>query len=628
MAHAKASRFVFLAFMTIVVAACSGGGQSAVPQGPSAVSAPTTTGTDSHSKQTQSVTITVTIPTATTSSTTRRTLYVSQSTKSMVVTATLSSGSGRSSNATANCSGTTCTASVSAPIGTDTFSVSLYDGLNGTGNVLSTGSTTTAIVAQQPTTLSLTFNGVVSKLALAPNPSTLALGTAATAAVTVTAQDADGNTIIGSDPYASPITLSSSDTSGATQLSTTSVTSPASTVSIAYNGSKTVSSPVTVTATSGSLRATTQLTISSSTASPPPASPSPVASSAPSSPPSTGGLASPANEWPASFTPYATSSVWNTMLPAQPTLYQNSDNIIALYQTGITPGIHTQECCSGYDVSHPIYFASTSDPVVTAHCNQYCGNFNNGSSSDYTLHIPARARPASGDDHHMAVVQPDGTEDDFWEVTYPSSNWSTGQTLTAGGGAHCGNFYTGPGLIAGGATAGGNCLAAGLVRAAELQAGAINHALFLVAGGGTCNSFVFPASNSDGGNTNANCAPMGSHLWLDIPDATIQAMGITSWEKAIMIAMHDHGGYVMDNGAPNGLFNPMMEDNAQFVAMGTSPIPTDTWAAGAGWYGVTINPSGSPWTASTRYIANPSWGGINWQAHLHIVAPCYAQKTC
>jgi virginiamycin B lyase len=51
------------------------------------------------------------------------------------------------------------------------------------------------------------------------------------------AKDADGNTIIGTDPYVNPITLADSDGSGATSLSSTSITSPATgSVTFSYSG--------------------------------------------------------------------------------------------------------------------------------------------------------------------------------------------------------------------------------------------------------------------------------------------------------------------------------------------------------------------------------------------------------
>lgn len=327
-------------------------------------------------------------------------------------------------------------------------------------------------------------------------------------------------------------------------------------------------------------------------------------------------------EWPASFRPYGPTSIWNKALPANPTLYPNSDAIVSVAeQNDPGPTLRTQEY--GNDVSHPVVFASNSDPVVTAHCTLYCGNV-----QDYQLHIPAKARPAAGPDHHLAVIQPDGTEDDFWELQSSGNDWQSGQTLTYQGGVQCGNFYNGPGWAKDAATAGNACLAGGLIRAAEVQSGTINHALFLVLSCTDPNAFVFPATNGGAHCTGAGPnVPNGARIWLDVPDATIAAMGLPAWQKAILTAMHDYGGYVMDVGGSNttkatGLMNVMFEDNASYAAFGQSS-PMDQFAQSNGWNPVSVG-------GATRYIAQPDpWNpGINWAQHLHIVDPCYGQGTC
>ena len=61
-------------------------------------------------------------------------------------------------------------------------------------------------------------------------------GKPASIGVSVTAQDAEGNTITGPGTYSNPITLADSDSSGTTKLSTTTVTSPSTLVSLSYSG--------------------------------------------------------------------------------------------------------------------------------------------------------------------------------------------------------------------------------------------------------------------------------------------------------------------------------------------------------------------------------------------------------
>jgi hypothetical protein len=327
-------------------------------------------------------------------------------------------------------------------------------------------------------------------------------------------------------------------------------------------------------------------------------------------------------EWPASFRPYGATSIWNRAVPSNASrFYQGSDAIIALAEQGDPgPTIRSSEYGAGNDYSHPVVFASTSDPVVTAHCTLYCD-----AAQDFTLHIPAKALPAGGQDHHLAVIQPDGTEDDFWGTQWPGRDWHNGDTLNyAGDRGTCGNFYTGSGFTTSGATAGGACLAGGLIRAAELLAGTINHAVFLGTACTDPQTWVWPASqvgrNCVGGGPHV---PNGAHIWLDIPDSQIASMGLPTWQKAVLTALHDYGGFIMDGGGQDGLDHTtgvlwmMLEDDAQFAAFGqSSPYAQLNWSA--------INVGGA-----TRYIGADPWNpGVNWSQHLHVLDPCYAQGSC
>jgi hypothetical protein len=136
---------------------------------------------------------------------------------------------------TTSSSGLTCGVSVLAPVGSDTFAVALYDGANAGGALLGRGTATVTVGGTPNQTVGITIGGVVASVLLSfANPAP-AGGSAATLPLTVTALDADGNIIL-ADPYAQAIVLSDSDTSGATQLSATSVTSPAQAVTVAFNG--------------------------------------------------------------------------------------------------------------------------------------------------------------------------------------------------------------------------------------------------------------------------------------------------------------------------------------------------------------------------------------------------------
>ena len=306
------------------------------------------------------------------------------------------------------------------------------------------------------------------------------------------------------------------------------------------------------------------------------------------------------------------------------------------------PILRTQEPGQS-DFSHPVFIASNSDPTVTAHCYGFCKG-----TPDATIHVPSKARPAGGSDHHMAVIQPNGDEYDFWETAQNSQSggnvsrdWQGGDTVDYAGGGLCSNVTTGTGLAtAGGATAGGACLGAGRTDVADLQTGnSMNHAMFTglmcVADGVK----VYPANAALNGSgtcsgSPANHVPMGARLWLDLTDAQIDAMGLTPPERTILKTWHHYGVYVMDVG--NGCTHCMSSEGSPFANMGpVGDPPEEESAYGAqpasalmgqsdGWQAVNISGATIP-----RYaFADPWKPGVTLINHIHIVDPCYAQGTC
>jgi hypothetical protein len=246
------------------LSACSGGrtGSSSLPQ---------VTATAASSGP-QSITLTIKIPaassSASTSVSTRRPLYVSSATKSASIA--VNSGTPVVVNLTAsspNCSaasgGLVCTATVSAPVGPDTFSETLYSATNTGGSVLSQGRTTTTIVAGKANTVTLTLSGVIASLSLSFTGSAPVSGTKSTVGLAVNFLDAAGESIIGPAAFATPVTLTDTDTSGSTTLSSGTTTgstltlnypADASALSLNYNGSTSFSKAV-IAAVAGSIAA-------------------------------------------------------------------------------------------------------------------------------------------------------------------------------------------------------------------------------------------------------------------------------------------------------------------------------------------------------------------------------------
>lgn len=164
----------------------------------------------------------------------RRPSYVSPSTRyALIVDTTASSGS---STTRVSCN-PDCTAEIQAPVGVNTFAISLQD-ISGT--LLSSGSITTTIVVNQENDVSITFNPIVKSIAL-PNLSA-APGSPKALAVSVTALDPDGNTIVGpgtfQDASGNPIviTVTDIDPKGATTLIGSTISGPNDVLTLNYNG--------------------------------------------------------------------------------------------------------------------------------------------------------------------------------------------------------------------------------------------------------------------------------------------------------------------------------------------------------------------------------------------------------
>ncbi|MFN2527743.1 MAG: hypothetical protein ABR584_03405 [Candidatus Baltobacteraceae bacterium] len=242
------SALLLTAFAATVLSACGGGGGSAIP--PSVLQG---------SGGRAAASLVITIPAASQSSA-RQPKYVSPNTQSVTISSSSAlsapSGSpctGTGNSLTCNTTGTssgctsaggtlTCTFNLIAQVGSDSFTLTMFSGTNGTGSTLSSGTVSANVSATGPNNIPVTLSGVVDSVSVALASSSPATGASVTIPVTVTAKDPSGATILGPGTYNNPITLTNSDTSGATTLSTTSVPAPGTAVTLTYNGSASLTS--------------------------------------------------------------------------------------------------------------------------------------------------------------------------------------------------------------------------------------------------------------------------------------------------------------------------------------------------------------------------------------------------
>jgi virginiamycin B lyase len=208
---------------------------------------PATTGSTGPSPSSGStpVTFVVSIPAGASASArlshARRPHYISPSTQSIGITLggktllTANVAAGSKACKSAGTKARICIAHATAPSGTQTFVVTAYDGAGGTGNVLATGNVPATLQPGSAQSVRLSLTGKAESIALSLSSPYPLAGKPSTSAVSVSALDADGNTIVGA--YAASVKLSDLDPSGATKLSASSVADSSTGVTLSYDGS-------------------------------------------------------------------------------------------------------------------------------------------------------------------------------------------------------------------------------------------------------------------------------------------------------------------------------------------------------------------------------------------------------
>lgn len=360
------------------------------------------------------------------------------------------------------------------------------------------------------------------------------------------------------------------------------------------------------------------------------------------------------NNWPpASWRPYRSTSIWNRPVdPAVDVVHPNSaamvTQILALHERGAPPVGHlvAGRADTDGDYSHPLYFAREDDPWFTLDFAYHnAPGWGPHSLQGTRLQIPDLARPAGGSDHHLVVVQPperDGSgnyvrdsagnhvywEYDLWDVT---SKPAGGGTLRCGwGGRH---DFQGDGFGPGAnGTAARFGLVAGTIRANELVAGLIDHALFAVVrvgagpndldfgygtrrGDSENGSFVWPATHGDAFDENddgipdfADVPPMGARLWLDMSELAIEGLRLPAWKTTILKALARYGAYFGDTGGPGLGFQ--FDGGQAYTSFGVAD-PLVAYAADNGFrpsgqdFVFDLSADSSGWLSSLRVLVPP-----------------------
>jgi len=217
-----------LAFvLTLALAACGGGGgggTSGGGGGGGGIVTPPTAG------PTQAFLV-IQLPSVGPSGT-KRPLFVDPSTNSIGISINgVPVAPSAVSTACNNSTPQTCSATIAAPPGDDTFDILL-----GVGNTAqSHGTVTATIVAGQTTTLHLTFHGIVASAVFKLDRIAPPAGAPSTIHLSMIAYDPAGNQIIGDD-YDTPVTVAQTDPSGHMHLASNVFRNPTDALDVNYDG--------------------------------------------------------------------------------------------------------------------------------------------------------------------------------------------------------------------------------------------------------------------------------------------------------------------------------------------------------------------------------------------------------
>jgi hypothetical protein len=227
--------------------------------------------------------------------------------------------------------------------------------------------------------------------------------------------------------------------------------------------------------------------------------------------------------------------------------------------------------------------------------------------------------PGGGSDAHVVVMdQSTNTEYEFWQAVLDDN------ARTIGGHA-CGRLsmfgdariVNSGGVDGDGGNAANTGLYAGQIRAVELVAGKIAHAIAINVKC-TNGAHVYPATGNALTCGGANQPADGQFFQLLYSDAEIDALPVAAWKKVVLHAMHQYGFYVDDTfGGDQHSFALHFESNKMFEAFGYED-PFVTYAKAH--LTEDISQSGGAY----YYHLAP---GVDW-SRIQVVKPCVIQVSC
>ena len=234
---------------------------------------------------------------------------------------------------------------------------------------------------------------------------------------------------------------------------------------------------------------------------------------------------------------YASNSFWNTKIPSSPALESNSAAIVQASLSAFKSNANFANT-DGWGIA--IVKAGSSSKTYSIGCTHF------DCDTPVSFRIPAGAKPTTGSDQHLVVI--DGTKElDMWGAEYnaASDTWSAGSryvTSAYGWGAICGL-----GQHCNGAVAAGFAAFGGIPRPEDFTGDLIAHALTVTSPFTRDNFVACPATHSDGDESSANAIPEGARIQLD-PAFNVSGQSWPHWKKVIARTLQVYGAYVSDTG--------------------------------------------------------------------------------
>lgn len=258
--------------------------------------------------------------------------------------------------------------------------------------------------------------------------------------------------------------------------------------------------------------------------------------------------------------PFGADSPWNTPIAANPEIEPDSAGLIADFIGSSPWGPHLDVNIPEYSI--PLYWAdaSTTSYRVLADYGGDGWSGNDGANASGMMPIPAGAAPDSAADHHLLVIDLErNLEWGCWNMSGQDGQWRAGLCATAdlsGSGVRP-PATVAPWNRAAGARACGFPLIAGLIRAEEIQAGRIDHALVVAYPHVRAGYFTPPASTWQGANgagaVSSRGIPCGGRIQFD-PTVDIDALPLGRSGRIIMRALQEYGAYVGDASGALSLY--------------------------------------------------------------------------